>query len=938
MRGAPRVGWAAVVTFVLLVGTVAQATGTPATGAPDADNPQGRARATVLFSGEGNRLNAYDAEEPAKQTVIPSRAMNPDGLDINGQICFLPDGSRRFIAGEDTGQPNPPPGWGLFRLKGKSVGELSATQIAKMTPTYQSAASNAENYGCSVLSDGRIVTTDVGNQASGPGNGQLIIWFPPFNTGVGGVGQIPYCKLDIGIGTAQQIYVDEQDRIYVASARTETAGVLRYTGPFPTSPTAGGGCGQQDSTGAPLADDVQREQFIGPEDGLTLANGLVRSPSGGFYVSQVALGLISEFDGEGSFVRHLVEPQPGDVPLTYTFGNPLGMAIDSAGTLYYADLNLVIGDGGIGPGPDGKVWRVRFVDGDPQTPELIDDGLSFPDGLGILEHPGFRSDAPTPSTGDWRTYAGGPRRQFFNPDERYLTRDTVGSLREKWRFPTDAIITGSPTVAWVDLPGEGRVRVVYVVSWDGFIYAVRFTDGTEVWRAPWDPQPGASFPGAASVHVEKVNGAETVLVGAGETFYSLDARTGAENWRFHAGSGCVDETGAPPGNCRFGGERNEILASAIVARGRVFFAMDVNESVTGKGGVYALDVRTGTLDWYFDVTTGATCRPRPSDEVRKFDGYNTAAVLGLPEDFFASREGCDFPREPNGCGDVWSSPALDEQRGAIYLASSNCYTSTDADSPRPHPPMPPYDEAVFSLDLDGNPRWRWRPREVDNADLAFGAVPNLFSIDVDGTRRDVVGIGNKDGTYYVLDRDGVNVRNGVRWDDADPSGLPYWTRNVVPGGPQGGILATAAVDERARRVYFTTAPGTSVVDPQRPTVHALDLDTGAIVWQNTETTALEGDASFGPTSAVPSLVFAGSALAPHLRIYDAATGELLWHEVIGDPTTLGGISSGAVVIDGTLLVGSGVGTRSSNPDNPSDIASRAPSSLIALCVPTAPDC
>jgi len=44
--------------------------------------------------------------------------------------------------------------------------------------------------------------------------------------------------------------------------------------------------------------------------------------------------------------------------------------------------------------------------------------------------------------------------------------------------------------------------------------------------------------------------------------------------------------------------------------------------------------------------------------------------------------------------------------------------------------MPPYDEAIFALDYDGVPVWRWRPREVDNDDLAFGAAPNLFTIDM----------------------------------------------------------------------------------------------------------------------------------------------------------------------------------------------------------------
>jgi polyvinyl alcohol dehydrogenase (cytochrome) len=252
--------------------------------------------------------------------------------------------------------------------------------------------------------------------------------------------------------------------------------------------------------------------------------------------------------------------------------------------------------------------------------------------------------------------------------------------------------------------------------------------------------------------------------------------------------------------------------------------------------------------------------------------------------------------------------------------------------------MPPFDEALVSLDLDGRPLWRWRPREVDNEDLAFGAVPNLFSIDVDGEARDVVGIGGKDGTYYVVDRDGVNIRSGVRWDDPDPSSLPYWRRNVVPGGAIGGVIATAAVDGSSRRVWFSTGPGEDVFTPQQPTVHALDLDTGEVVWENPAPGGETSDASYAPTSAVPGLVIVGSALSPRLRIFDAVDGTLLWDEVIGDPTTLGGIGSGAVVVDGTLLVGSGLGFLSRDPQDISNVSANAPSSLVALCAPLAPGC
>jgi len=54
----------------------------------------------LVFSGEANRLNAYAPDrDDEKQTVIQNRNQDPNGWDINAQICFDPNGSHRFIAG-----------------------------------------------------------------------------------------------------------------------------------------------------------------------------------------------------------------------------------------------------------------------------------------------------------------------------------------------------------------------------------------------------------------------------------------------------------------------------------------------------------------------------------------------------------------------------------------------------------------------------------------------------------------------------------------------------------------------------------------------------------------------------------------------------------------------------------------------------------------------
>jgi hypothetical protein len=185
---------------------------------------------------------------------------------------------------------------------------------------------------------------------------------------------------------------------------------------------------------------------------------------------------------------------------------------------------------------------------------------------------------------------------------------------------------------------------------------------------------------------------------------------------------------------------------------------------------------------------------------------------------------------------------------------------------------------------------------------------------------------------------------GASWDDDPathlPADLPYWATQVVDGGNIGGIIATAAVDAARRRVYFSTAPGQSGMNdlpspPQTPVVHALDLDTGQIAWSN------DGGglplASFGPTTAIAGLAFIGQIPAAFVRSYrtDADDGSQVTNFNLGN---IAGLASAAVTIDGTLLVGEGIGTRTRSGTSPGDAAADTPSQLHALCVPGTGGC
>lgn len=367
----------------------------------------------VVFGAEACRLVAYDKHDDyANQTVIP-RANN-GGLDINAQICFFPDASGWFVAGEDTGQPTVPAGFGIFQLQGQP-GSFSANQIGKLTPTYQPQTFfQPENYGCGVLSDGRILTTDVGDQYPPlPGNGQLILWFPPFDRWSeepfdGSTGQVAYCKLDVEIETAGGIYVDADDNVYVASNRpsldvngnvdltaTGPGGVIVYRPPFPTGNDAAGGCGQTDVTGAPLADSVDKELIIPANHtlGVLTASAIAEAPNGNLYVSSVFSGRIAEFEpgslnaSLGIAERYVVEPPPLEVLPYPTNGTPFGIGVDpDDGQIYYADLGI----GATPPAPvsgEGDVYRVPFDGlGNPQAPIKINDfGFDYPDGIAVLE-------------------------------------------------------------------------------------------------------------------------------------------------------------------------------------------------------------------------------------------------------------------------------------------------------------------------------------------------------------------------------------------------------------------------------------------------------------------------------------------------------------------------------------------------------------------------
>jgi polyvinyl alcohol dehydrogenase (cytochrome) len=728
----------------------------------------------LVLGAEDNRLIAYDPATGRSAVALGSNADDPaHGLDLNGQICADPQHPGWFIAGEDTNQTDgnaaDAPGWGYLHLTGTSLDDLDVTMSANLIPTYVTQQDNPENYGCGFLSDGRLVTTDVGDQQpQSPATGQLIVWFPGSGGGFTGT-HVPYCKVDVGIPTAGGVYVDPQDRVLLASNRPGTSGtdvslggIYRYDH-LPTSMAA---CHRTDATGAPLVDAgvVTKSTFIlGDPVGALTPSAVIAAPGGGYFVSSVLTGVIAQYDADGHFVRRVLEAPLLNVLPTYPGGTPYGMVIDDEGSLWYADIGVQITLPAPGPvDHTGSVRRIRFVDGLPQAPETMRTGMSFPDGMGFVPLAAAPSSTPTAprassewGCGDWGMYGGNLARTFSTECPTAIEPATARTLAPAWTTQMPRTVTASPVVVG---------GTVYVGDWGGTMHALRLSDGAERWRYQTAAAPGAYFgPIVSSAAVADVGTAAAprrlVIFGSGARLYAVDAATGSPAWVLDRTAGLA----ATP---------VEIESSPVVYGGLVYVGVDTHGHAaadTGgvRGGLLAVDAATGAL-------------------LREFN----------PEQGQAGQ----------GCGSVWSSPTIDTVEGTVLVATGNCDAAPSEFT------WTRYTESVTALDLhDGHVRWSFQPHPPNQLDHDFGATPNIITLP--GSGRRLVGVGSKDASYYAIE---------------PHTGARVWSTQVaIPGDIDSGFSIGGFIGSSATwrgNVYGSTAIGGP------PWYHSLNGANGARRW------------------------------------------------------------------------------------------------------------
>ncbi len=373
------------------------APGTVTTTAPE------EVRSTLLTSTDGYLL-AADPQDATNYQFISVTAPTDPGdpaspsadVAVHDQLCFVvgADGADgRFVMPVGSEASGTESAWGVFRLTGDRIGSFVVTQITTFgADSFPVGPPDVppRPYGCASLSDGRIVTTDLG---WGGADGQVTVWFGPFD----GAKPPTACRLDTALVEPRGVWVDEQDRVLIASSG-DTAGVWRYSR-LPTSADAVGGCSGPDAAGAPTADRARKESFIaaGP-NGLTDPSGITGSVDHGILVSSAISGQINEYDANGEFRTAILSAGPTerlDDANTFFAGTPLGMAIDVDGTLYYADPGWTLDRAGrTTSAPGTGIVQALALDGLSSRPDVFLDALTEPTNVTIFAPRGGREGSP----------------------------------------------------------------------------------------------------------------------------------------------------------------------------------------------------------------------------------------------------------------------------------------------------------------------------------------------------------------------------------------------------------------------------------------------------------------------------------------------------------------------------------------------------------------
>lgn len=412
------------------------------------------------------------------------------------------------------------------------------------------------------------------------------------------------------------------------------------------------------------------------------------------------------------------------------------------------------------------------------------------------------------------------------PPEHVITPAEAPDLAEVWRLDDRLGVSGTPAV---------RDGTVYVGTWKGTAVALDLATGEIVWETQVTAREMASAPLVTDdlIHLADHDG----------NLNALDRRSGEVVWTRelddHPNANMYSSPVLAPGPDRDGADTIVIgVSSSELRRPLDDFAF--------RGSVVGLAADTGEERW---------------------------RLLVAPEDYGAGVS-------------VWSSASIDEDLGLAYIGTGQAYE---------HEASPLSDsllaidyetgELAWSRQYTADDVWTYFSPGPNGVDADIGATPTLFT----AGGRDLVGAGDKAGTFAVFDR---------------ATGESVWGTELTAGSPLGGVMVTAAYGEPgsggpgddegvvyvASNVMDEAAMADTGSTSHTTEAFALDAATGDVLWE----VSLPG-ATFGSLTLADGVLYRPSVPGPLVAL-DAATGETLWR---GQPG--GNMGAGVRVHEGTVL-------------------------------------
>lgn len=406
----------------------------------------------------------------------------------------------------------------------------------------------------------------------------------------------------------------------------------------------------------------------------------------------------------------------------------------------------------------------------------------------------------------------------------------TGQLTLRWNFATSEAVTSTPLVVG---------NVVYVTSWDGYVYALDRATGTERWR---------HHTGARAVQAGVARAPDgSLVVGDGEAVvWKLDPN-GQVIW-----SRDLDNT-----------ETDHIWNAVTIHDGLIYVPIASHSDVPcTKGRIVALDLQTGALVWQrLNVPSGGVCRTDTAIECTSsadcpsggacenaVGGAVTGRVLVDPggSAIYVNTVGCyTFPQ----VGDTDAMMRLDAKTGAVqwlsrfsaseqfrYCSVGGADCRTDADCPS--------GSCVAKTAFH---------------DFGFLNGPYLLDgKDAQGAPRPVLISASKSGTLYAVE---------------PATGARVWTRAVLPPpvspafagfGLFNGALAVA--DGLLFAALYEFVPPTT---PAPPHLMAFSEVDGSTVWSD------EIGRSWSSLTVDRGILYAGTQVANELYSYRARSGTRL---------------------------------------------------------------